>query len=185
MAAPISTTQVDATEDASATLDIQIAGVTGVILPATGRSSVTLTIPPGFSGAPALRLAPSGAGSVSFRRMKLEFGASMTAWVSRPLTHEQLSAQRYFFRINGPRGLFLYAQGLGNYFFNGVLLPVPMRVTPVVSRIVSASGNLFQNDVANASAAALGPGSLRLSISPNAASECYANFDRVDCSAEL
>jgi hypothetical protein len=172
-------------EQPTATLEVQIGGLTAVIPAGSGRSSVTLTVPAGFAGVPSLRLARSGVGAVSFRRVKLELGANATPWSPRPLTQEQLLAQRYYYRINGPLSLFLYAQASGNYFFNSVPLPVPMRATPAVARTVSTSGNIFQNDLGNATASGLSTSAIRLSIRSNAAGECYANFDRVECTAEL
>jgi Protein of unknown function (DUF2793) len=169
----------------TAAVDVQIGGASGVIQSTTGRGSVTLTIPANAAGTLSLRLARSGAGAVSFRQVKLELGATATPWLARPLTQEQLLAQRYYYRMNGPLSLFLYAQATGNYFFNSLPLPVSMRTTPIVSRIVATSGNIFQNDLANATAAGLSPGTIRLSVRANAAGECYANFDRVECNAEL
>jgi Protein of unknown function (DUF2793) len=172
-------------EQSTAPLDVQIGGITAVIPASSSRTSTTITLPAGFTGALNLRLARSGTGAVSFRRVKLELGANATPWIARPLTQEQSLAQRYYYRITGPLSLFLYAQASGNYFFNSVPLPVLMRTTPVVSRTILTSGNIFQNDLANATASGLSASAIRLSVRANGAGECYANFDRVECSAEM
>jgi Protein of unknown function (DUF2793) len=178
-------TVVVSVEDPSAALRVQLAGITAAIPAGSGRRWVKVDIPAGFTGTPLLSLSRQTGTGVSFKRVKLELGAVPSPWIARPLSIEEALAQRYFYRLVGPISLFLYAQGSGNYFFNSLPLPVRMRSLPSVSRAVAASGNIFQNDLANAAASALSASSLRLSVRANAAGECYANFSRVDCDAEM
>jgi hypothetical protein len=172
-------------EDPSAAVRVQIGGVEGQITAGVGRRSIKLDIPAGFSGTPVLALSRQSGSGVSFRRVKLELGGAPTPWVARPQSIEEMLSQRYYYRITGPISLFLYAQASGNYFFNSLPLPVRMRSAPAVTRVLGTSGNIFQNDLANASASALSAGSIRMSVRANGAGECYANFDRVDCDAEI
>ncbi|MBK8458559.1 MAG: DUF2793 domain-containing protein [Phyllobacteriaceae bacterium] len=168
-------------EGASGLATVQLAGQTRTLAPA---SPAVFSI----AASPAvetleLRIAAQS-GGFAFRSVKLETGSRATRHNDRPLPVEHLLCQRYFWRINGPLSLFLYAQGAGNYFFNSVPLPVPMRVTPSVTRVLQSSGNLFANDPANATASALSANAIRLSVRANAAGECYANFLSVDCNAD-
>lgn len=171
--------------DPGADMLAEIAGAQGSIAAGTGRRSVTLTIPAAFSGTPVLKLSRQNGAGVSFGAVKLELGEAATAFVPRPRSVEEILAQRYFCRLTGPFSLFLYAQAAGNYFFNSLQLPVRMRISPTITRVLGTSGNLFQNNTANAATSALGPASIRLSVRANGAGECYANFDQVDCDAEM
>jgi Protein of unknown function (DUF2793) len=172
-------------EGPTADVRVRLGGIDTSIAAGTGRRSVSLTIPVGFLGVPVLVLSRLSAGQVSFSRVKLEVGGSATAWNPRALSAEETLAKRYFYRITGPFSLFLYAQSAGNYFFNSLPLAVTMRITPVVTRVLGTYGNIFQTDLANAAASALASSSIRLSVRANGAGECYANFERIDCDAEL
>jgi Protein of unknown function (DUF2793) len=164
---------------------VEFAGQSATIAAGSGRKVVRFDIPTTFTSAPTLWIEAASSGTISFSQPKIELGTAPSDYVSRARTWEETLAKRYFLRITGPLSLFLYAQSAGNYFFNNQLLPVTMRVTPSVTRLLSASGNIFQNDLNNASAAGLSPTCVRLSIRSNAAGEAYANYSRVDCDAEL
>jgi hypothetical protein len=172
-------------EAPSAAIRVRIAGIEATLAAGSGRHSATIVVPAAVTGTVTVSLSRLTTGSVTFQRAKVEAGTAPTAWNARPASLEELLAERYFYRITGPVSLFLYAQAAGNYMFNNVPLPVGMRALPNVTRILGTYANLFQNEVGNATAAPLNSGFLRISVRSNAAGLCYANFDRIDCDAEL
>jgi len=160
-------------------------GVAGVVLtPSSDRQSATFAVSGGHTGALWLKLAPVGP-AVNFRDIKLEVGGAATAFQLTPFSQDELLCFRYFWRIRGQIPLFLYAQAIANYFFNSLATPVTMRTTPTVTRTLGAYGNLYGGSTANASADGISANCIRLSIRAHAAGECYANFNDVQCSAEL
>jgi len=110
-------------------------GVDQVIDEVGGRASTSFLVPGGHCGTIEIKLAALS-GAASLARIKAEIGASPTAHQPRPLPQEEILANRYFKRIEGPISLFLYAQAYGNYFFNNLPTPVTMRAVPTVTRIL-------------------------------------------------
>ncbi len=172
-------------ENPTADIRVGIAGVFGTITAGSGRRSVTLAIPVSFVTPPVLSLARLTAGSVNFARVKLELGLSATLWQARPISLEEKLAQRYFTRLTGPIWLYLYAQASGNYFYQNLSLPVSMRIAPAITRTVGSSGNILAGNLANIVASGLSLTIVRVYIRANAAGECFANIDRIDCDAEM
>ena len=166
-------------------LIVTLGSTSATISQGTGRRSATLTTSAADTGALNFTLRSASAGAVAFSSIQIEPGLIASELSPRSMATELLFCQRYFWRITGPLSLFLYAVGTGNYFFNSLPTPTRMRLSPNVSRVLASYGNLFQNDIANATASALNDSALRLSIRSAAAGECYANFDRIDLNAEF
>ena len=160
-------------------------GVAGVVLtPSSDRQSATFAVSGGHTGALWLKLAPVGP-AVNFRDIKLEVGGAATAFQLTSFSHEEVSCLRYFWKVKGTIPLFLYAQGIANYFFHSLGTPVTMRTTPTVSRTLGTYGNLYGGSIANADVTGVSTNCIRLYIRAQAAGECYANFTDIQCNAEL
>ena len=122
-------------------LTIGIGSVSGTITPGSGRHSVTLTPTPGDSGTLAIRLSPAS-GTVTFRRIKLEAGASASPWDDRPLPETDLLCRRYYSRLDGGMLLDAY-QATGCSFQQFLPFAVPMRTTPTATVSIGIEGNIL------------------------------------------
>jgi hypothetical protein len=125
-------------------LNVGIGSQSGTITVGSGRRALTLTTASGDTGNLAIRLSPSS-GSVSFRRVKLEFGAVQTGWAARPLTLEQALCRRYFWKREGIVLVDGY-QAAAATIRQPIALPVRMRATPSVSATVSQEINIQGTD---------------------------------------
>jgi hypothetical protein len=152
----------------SGNLTVQTGSVSGVITSGSGRRSVTLTLGAGDTGNLAVTLTPVSY-PVSFRRVKLELGASATPWQARPLTLETALCQRYFFTTYNEAA----APGTASYSGAFSLLtptthnyhtvaqmsfPARMRATPtlvVYSPHNGAAGAVSKDGVTNITAVAV------------------------------
>lgn len=81
-------------EAPSADLTITVGGIETTITAGTGWRSATMTVPSTVSGNLTFAIRRLGSGSVTFRRIKLERGASATAWRDR--ANERDLAERYY-----------------------------------------------------------------------------------------
>ncbi|MCU4182563.1 DUF2793 domain-containing protein [Bosea sp. BH3] len=121
-------------------LSVTVGSQSGTIAAGSGRRSFTLTLAMGDVGALAVKLSPS-AGAVSFGRAKLEHGPLATGWTARPLSVEQMLCRRYHTRLDGQILIDAY-QAATAASRQAVVLPAPMRTTPVVSFAVSSEINV-------------------------------------------
>lgn len=80
-------------EDPTATLNINIEGITGSITTGSGRRSFSLTIPGGSTGNITVKLTGP---TVSFKRIQLEVGSFATTYETRLLVFETALCQRYY-----------------------------------------------------------------------------------------
>jgi Protein of unknown function (DUF2793) len=118
-------------------LNILIAGQGLALTAGAGRRGASVQVPPGVTGPFALQLSPAS-GAVSFRRPKLEIGASATTWRPRHLQRELALCQRHYFEMSAEFiGGSLVYDGYGDS--GSALVPVvipfpaPMRATPVAT----------------------------------------------------
>jgi len=125
-------------------LAVMVGSRPGIITAGSGRRSVTLTPAGGDAGVLVVRLSPS-AGAVSFGRIKLECGPLATGWMARPLCVEQMLCRRYHTRLDGQILIDAY-QAAAAASRQSLVLPVPMRATPVVSFAVSSEINVQGGD---------------------------------------
>ncbi|MGX1786700.1 DUF2793 domain-containing protein [Bosea sp. NPDC055332] len=161
-------------------LAVTIGSVSGTITAGTGRRSVTLTPAVSDSGNLSVRLTPS-AGSVSFRRIKLEFGSTATSWLARSATQERQLCERYYWRPGSPLFLDCY-HASGGYLQQLLPFPTAMRVTPTASYSVTTENNIYGGErviTPNSNACALA------SIRASAAGRAHVNFSDIAFSAEL
>jgi hypothetical protein len=121
-------------------LMVGIGSESGTIAAGAGRRGLTLTPAAGDTGNLRIRLAPASA-AISFRRIKLEFGAAATAHQHRPLTQEQLLCWRHYWRHEGTIRLDAY-QVAGGSSRQLIALPARMRATPSVSFAVVSDANI-------------------------------------------
>lgn len=161
-------------------LSVTVGSVSGTIAAGAGRRSVALTPTIGDSGALAIRLAPS-AGSVGFRRVKLEFGSAATPWLARSLTQERQLCERYYWRPGSSLYLDCYHAAFG-YMQQLLVFPTAMRATPTAGYSVTTEANIHGGErsiTPNSNASAL------VSIRAATAGRAYANFGDIAFSAEL
>lgn len=142
-----STTFTISVDTPSADLTITFGSVSGTITAGSGRRSVTLTTGAGDTGNLSLKLAKATAGSVTFARVKLEYGIAATDWAPRPLPVELLLSFRYFWKsipyatalTDGGHsdtytGWFLQTTRIDS---QKLMFPVAMRASPTVDIITS------------------------------------------------
>lgn len=82
-------------------LGITFGSQSGTITAGSGRRSVTLTLGGGDTGNLTLQIDRSADDGVTFGRVKLEIGATATAWQARPLSEEVQLCQRYYWKSYG------------------------------------------------------------------------------------
>lgn len=120
-------------ENPSASLNVNVDGITGTIAAGAGRRGVTLTVPSGSTGNVTLTLSGS---SVSFSRAQVEDGDKVTAFERRNPGVELALAQRYCHaRAGGSASAFLFP-GFANSTTAALTVasfPEVMRVAPAVT----------------------------------------------------
>lgn len=124
---------------------------TGTIASGAGRRSLTLTVPAAVTGDVKLRLS----GAASFSRVKLERGATATAWQDTALGLSRILCCRYFYAFLNTSGVVFAAKvvqtagvaGICNFDF-----PARMRALPAVTasgiRFVTTGGTATTTDAA-------------------------------------
>ncbi|MCZ4321455.1 hypothetical protein [Pseudomonas anguilliseptica] len=124
---------------------------TGTIASGAGRRSLTLTVPVAVTGDVKLRLS----GAASFSRVKLERGATATAWQDMALGLSRIQCCRYFYAFLNTSGVVFAAKvvqtagvaGICNFDF-----PARMRALPAVTssgiRFVTTGGTATTTDAA-------------------------------------
>lgn len=128
-------------ENPTATLTVDVSGVSGTITSGSGRRSVTLTVSAGATGNITVTLSGT---AVSFARPMLTVGGSALTFQRVPLAIEQAICQRYFCKtyesavapgtvtLNGSLAANPSYTGVGGVMFNFVF-PSRMRATPTVT----------------------------------------------------
>ena len=145
--ANLASTQITVSLDApSADIAVTVGSATGTITAGSGRRSATLTTAAGDSGHLSVKLSRTTVGSVTFGRVKVELGATATAWQARARDDELRLCQRYC-TTTYPPGV---APGSTNTatgaiiahvqcivanagWTSGLRFPVPLRSTPTFS----------------------------------------------------
>lgn len=126
-------------EAPSADLTINWGNVSGTITAGSGRRSVALTST--AAGNTTLKIAKASGSGVTFGRVKVEVGATPTAWLVRPFDVGLLLCQRYYCKSYGYSAVPGAATDLqraaysvidGNYG-TGIRFPVAMRGAPTVT----------------------------------------------------
>lgn len=161
-------------------LDVAIGSATGTIAAGSGRRAVTLTPAVGDSGNLSVRLTPSS-GAVSFRRVKLEYGAVATAWPARSAADERQLCERYHWRPSVALFVDCYQSTTG-YFQQFVTLPTSMRAAPSVSYTVLQESNIYGGE---RSITASSPCLAIVSVRASATGRTYAQFGDIAFNAEL
>jgi hypothetical protein len=150
----LAATQVTVSVDTpSADLTVTVGSSSGTITAGSGRRSVTVTTGAGDTGNLAVKIAKASAGSVTFSRVKVEVGATATAWQARNAQEELRLCQRYFYRWSGAPSA---PVGFGSVWSATSALfahrhPVTMRAAPslaltgtAISLAISSPG-FYQN----------------------------------------
>lgn len=172
-------------EAPSADLVVAFGSQSAAIAAGSGRRSASLSLGAGDSGNLSFRIKKATGSGVSFARVKLELGATATAWRAPSRADALALCHRYYRKTGGQISLFFYPTVAAGYFFNSLLLPQPMRAAPACSRTVVAYGNIFNNDPVNVAVAGQSAEIIRLSIRSNATGESYATIDALVFDAEL
>lgn len=123
-----STTVTLSVEAPTQNLAVTVGSASGTIAAGAGRRSITLTTGAGDTGNITVKLARSGAGAVSFGRVRLEAGTGATPWQGRP--EEGWLAARYCHVLRpGAAGVRLAAGQLidTGELSVGIALPAPLR----------------------------------------------------------
>jgi hypothetical protein len=135
-------------ESPSATLTVDIAGVSGTITAGSGRRSITLIVPAVATGNITVTLSGT---AVSFARPMLTVGSSALTFQRVPLAIELAICQRYFCKtyestiapgavtLNGAIAINPAYSGVGGVMFN-FMFPAQMRATPTVTVYSTGSG---------------------------------------------
>jgi hypothetical protein len=161
-------------------LTVAIGSATGTITSGPGRRSVTLTPAAGDAGHLGVRLAPAGA-AVTFRRAKLEFGATQTAWQARSATQEQQLCERFYWRPEANFLLDAYL-GAGGYAVQLITFPVRMRAAPSAAFSVATESNIYAGE---RSIATLSSSMANAMVRASGTGRTYAEFNDMSFNAEL
>lgn len=161
-------------------LEVAIGSATGTIASGSGRRSVALTPAAGDSGNLAVRIAPAS-GGVSFRRVKLEYGSSATAWLARSAVQERQLCERYHWRPGISLLVDCYQSGTG-YCQQLMTFPTMMRITPSTSFTIVQELNIYGGE---RSVNAPSPHLAIAVIRAAATGRTYAQFGDIAFNAEL
>ncbi len=161
-------------------LTVSIGSRSGTIAAGAGRRSITLTPAVGDGGALPVSLAPAG-GPVSFARIKLEVGATATAWSARPSGIEQMLCRRYHWRPAASVLIDAY-QAAAASCRQTLPLPATMRALPTISCNVSQEINIQGTDRGIVAASA---GWAYAHVTAQALGRVRAAFDDIAFDAEL
>ncbi len=165
---------------AGGSLNVALGSASGTIAAGSGRRAVMLTPAAGDSGNLTVRLAPA-AGAVTFRRIKLEFGATATPWPTRSQTQERQLCERYYWRPGSSMFLDCYQASTG-YFQQSLPFPTAMRVVPAVAFTVQQESNIYNGERwISASSTSMAVSSIRSASTGRA----YAQFDNIAFNAEI
>lgn len=149
-----STTLTVSVEDPTADVNVNVGGAGGSITAGAGRRSVTLTT---LAGATAdLTLALSGA--ASYRRVKLEVGASATEWEARPGAVEFILCQRYYQKLSRTsEAAWMPGMAISSGIWRAeIYSPVKMRAAPTVTFSANNTFQLYTGAAQFAPTAAVG-----------------------------
>ena len=178
--ASFASTAVTVSVDApSADLTVVFGSAIGTITAGPGRRSVLLTTAPGDTGNLALKLSKATAGTVTFGRVKLEFGNAATVWQARSRADELHLAKRYHQKVGGQALGDIHVRayaGSGSYLIQSLQLPVEMRVAPTGS--VAGTWDVINTSVTAPILFTLQPKAIRLAIPATATGDTY--FSTID-----
>ena len=161
-------------------LTASIGSQSGTIAVGAGRRAITLTPAVGDGGALPVSLAPAG-GPVRFARIKLEVGATATAWSARPSGIEQMLCRRYHWRPAASVVIDAY-QAAAASCRQTLPLPATMRALPTISCNVSQELNIQGTDRGIVAASA---GWAYAHVTAQALGRVRAAFDDIAFDAEL